>query len=129
MIITLAVPVLVWARTLTPGMRWTVTLYDIGRLLALISFVLISFQYVLSSKAKWIERGIGLGRLFEIHRKLGKVIVSLILAHPVLLLLPERLQGQAAPIGLLKILGLLTLLALFVAGGGAMLYGKVPMRY
>ena len=69
--IFVAIPVIFWARTLTAGMPLSNYLYDAGRFLALVGFVFILFQYVLSSRIRLIERGIGLDKLFLIHRKFG----------------------------------------------------------
>jgi len=64
-------PIFMWSRILTVGLPWPVYLYDVGRLFALTVFVLLVLQYVLSSRIKWIEKGIGLDRLFGIHRVCG----------------------------------------------------------
>ena len=124
-----ALPVFFWSRMLTGGLPWPAYLYEAGRLCAITGFVLLVFQYVLSSKIKWIERGIGLDRLFGIHKICGGIALALITAHPVLILLSERLQGYAAPIGFLKILGILTLALVWVTAGVALLYGRIPMSY
>jgi hypothetical protein len=68
MAVCVGMAALFWFRMLAAGVPWPVYLYDAGRLFALTGFVLLVFQYVLSSKIKWIERGIGLDRLFGIHR-------------------------------------------------------------
>ena len=129
MAVCVGLAVLMWSRMLARGLPWPVYLYDAGRLLALAGFVLLTFQYVLSSKIKWIEKGIGLDKLFAIHKRCGGLILAMTTAHPLSLLLSERLQGYATPMGLLKILGLITLLLIWVAAGAALLYGKIPIPY
>jgi len=129
MALFIGIPVFMWSRMLAGGLPWPVYLYDAGRLLALIGFVLIVFQYVLSSRIKWIEQGIGLDRLLGIHRRCGALIPALITAHPLLILVSERLQGLAAPLGFLKTIGLIALLLVWVTAGAAMLYGRVPLSY
>ena len=79
--VLIATPVLFWSRTLPWGLPWAVYLYSVGRLLALVGFVLIVLQYVLSSKIRWIEQGIGLDRMFVIHRLSGVVGLALVLLH------------------------------------------------
>jgi predicted ferric reductase len=118
-----------WARMLAGGLPWPVYLYDSGRLLALLAFILVTFQYVLSSRIKWIEKGIGLDKLFAIHKRSGGVILVIATAHPLMLLLSERLQGYATPWGFLKILGLITLLLIWVAAGVALLRNKIRLEY
>jgi len=121
--------VVFWARALAGGLPWPVYLYEAGRVLALMGFVLIAFQYLLSSKIKWVEKGIGLDRLFGIHKRCGAIILGIASAHPLLLLLSERLQGYSTPIGLLKVLGLIALLGIWATAGAAILYGRIPFTY
>jgi len=128
-VLSVAIPIIFWFRMLAAGLPWPVYLYDAGRLFALTGFVLLVFQYLLSSRIKWIERGIGLDRLFGIHRICGGIILALVTAHPLLILLSERLQGYAAPIGFLKVLGLIAILLVWATAGSALLYGRIPMSY
>ena len=53
------------------GIQVNAYLYEAGRLLALVGFMLILVQYVLSSRVRLIERSVGLDKLFLIHRKTG----------------------------------------------------------
>jgi predicted ferric reductase len=122
-------PIIFWAAALTGGLPRAVYLHEAGKLLGLVGFVLLLFQYVLSSKIKWIERGIGLDVLFRVHRKVGLIALVFIIAHPILLFISEKLQGYEAPMSILKVLGLVTLLLLLLAAGAALLYGVLPLKY
>ncbi len=97
---------------------------------SLFPFVLIFVQYVLSSRIKLIEKGIGLDRLFIIHRMCGKIGLILILIHPVLLFTGSRLQDNDfhffTP---LRIIGEITLFLLCLAAGAALIYKQVNMKY
>jgi len=129
MVFCVGLAVLFWSRLVAGGLPWPAYLYDAGRLLALTGFVLLTFQYVLSSKIRWIEKGIGLDRLLAIHKGCGVFIVLILTAHPLLLLLSERLQGYATPLGFLKILGLITLLVVWITAGAALLCGWTRIPY
>jgi predicted ferric reductase len=129
MVVLIALPVIFWAATLTPGLPWAVYLHEMGKLLGLIGFVLLLFQYVLSSKIKWVERGIGLDVLFRMHSKVGLIAVIFITAHPALFFISEKLQGYEAPMSILKVLGVITLLLLLLAACAALLYGVLPVKY
>jgi predicted ferric reductase len=129
MIFCLAVPGLSWAKALMPGLPWSVYLYEGGRLLALLAFVLMFFQFVLSSKIPWVERGLGPGTLFKLHRRWGLIAFVLILSHPALLLLSERLQGYASAMSPVKILGAVTLVILCAAVLAALLSRRLPLTY
>ncbi len=124
----LAVPGLSWARALMPGLPWSVYLYEGGRLLALLAFVLMFFQFVLSAKIPWVERGLGPGTLFKLHRGWGLIAFGMILCHPVFLLLSERLQGYASAMSPLKVLGVLTLIVLGAAVLAALLSRRLHLK-
>lgn len=124
-----AFPLVFWAQTLERGLPWPVFLYDTGRLLSLLLFVLVFFQYILSSGIKWIEKGIGLDALLNLHRIIGVTIFFAVPVHPLLLLVSERLQGYETPFTFMKILGVASLLLIWAGAGVAMLYGKVNMKY
>jgi len=129
MIFCLAVPGLSWARALMPGLPWSVYLYEGGRLLALLAFVLMFFQFVLSSKIPWVERGLGAGTLFQLHKRWGLVAFVLILSHPVLLLLSERLQGYSSAMTPVKVLGAATWVILCAAVLAALLSRRLHLKY
>ena len=52
MVLTLAVPTVVWARSQPPMLPLRAFLRPAGRLLALLGFILVFYQYVLSSRIK-----------------------------------------------------------------------------
>ncbi|MCX5879983.1 MAG: ferric reductase-like transmembrane domain-containing protein [Deltaproteobacteria bacterium] len=128
MIFCLAVPGLSWANALMPSLPWSVYLYEGGRLLALLAFVLMFFQFVLSARIPWLERGLGPGTLFKLHRRWGLIAFVLILSHPALLLLSERLQGYASAMSPIKILGAFTLVVLCAAVLAALLSRRLHLK-
>lgn len=130
MVLFIIFPLLFWARTLSFGLGLPFAIYDIGRFLSIVGFVLIFFQFVLSSKIKLIERGIGLDKLFRIHRILGVMGFASILIHPTVLLISDLLQDiRPSFTNPLKIVGAFALLLLSIAVVAAILYGKVKIRY
>lgn len=128
MFFCLAVPGMSWAKAVMPGLPWSVYLYEAGRLLALLAFVLILFQYVLVSKIRWIERGLGPTALFKLHRRWGVIAFVLLLSHPALLILSERFQGYSSPMSPVKILGVVTLVVLSAAALAALLARRLHLK-
>lgn len=122
-------PGFTWAKALVPGLPWGVYLYDAGRLSALLAFVLMFFQFVLSSRIPWVERRLGPAALFKIHKRWGLTAFVLILSHPVLLLVSERLQGYASAMSLLKVLGVAALAALVAAVPAALLSRRLHLNF
>jgi len=101
-------------------------LYRIGRYLALVGFVLILIQYVLSSRIRLVEKRAGLDKLFIIHRKIGMLGLILIFFHPISLFAYNGLEGYNL---FWKFVGIFTLLILLVAAGAAILYAKLRLKY
>ena len=124
----LAVPGLSWAKAQMPGLPWSVYLYEGGRLLALFALALMFFQFVLSSKIPWVERGMGPAALFKVHRRWGLIAFALIVSHPALLLISERLQGYASAMSPVKVLGALTLVVLCAAVLAALLSRRLHLK-
>ncbi len=60
-------------------------IYEIGKAFALMGFMMIGMQFILSSRRKWIERPFGLDMVFSYHKAMAVLAGVLILAHPVLL--------------------------------------------
>ncbi len=118
-----------WLKTQAGGLPWQVYIHETGRFLALSGFVLLLFQYIFSSRLKFIERGTGLDWMLGIHKPLGLITLSAVTLHPLLIFISERLQGYSTPFGFLKLVGLTSLLLLWVTAGSAMLFSRVRMRY
>jgi predicted ferric reductase len=54
-------------------------------LTALIAIAILSMQFVLSARLRWIERHFGLDKIMLFHRFMAISVVALLLAHPLLL--------------------------------------------
>jgi predicted ferric reductase len=128
-LLILAIPCAYWIIGLAPASTMPVFVYDFGRLCALVVFVLIFFQYLLSARIKWTEKGIGLDRMLMIHKRSGLIVLFLILGHPLLMNLSERWQGFSSPFHVFKLLGLVTLLLLVLSAGAALLYERLRLKY
>lgn len=145
----LVLPISIWSKTLNhdfpkdigTNIYVGVYLYDLGRFLAVLGFILIFIQFALSSKIKLIENGIGLDRLIRLHRILGIIGLVFIITHPIALYSGNLLQIydiQEFSIYLknmflenifLKMVGFVSLIILCVSAGIAILYKYVKMKY
>ena len=108
------------------AVNFKIHLYNASRYLSIAGFILIFIQYVLSSKIKFIEKPLGLDKLFVIHRKVGILGLILVLSHPVLLFIYNGLDGYSS---LFKALGTIALIILLISAGVALLYVKLRMKY
>jgi predicted ferric reductase len=122
-------PVVFWAVRLPAGMPWTLYLYSTGQLLALVGFTLLLYQYILSSRIKGLERGIGRGKLVKLHRNLGVVGLVVIVFHPVFIFLPDLLEGYGVYLGPLQTIGVIALGILIVGSLSALLGRALKWKY
>lgn len=83
----------------------------------LLGITILSLQFVLASRARWIERGVGLDTILRLHRAMGILAVVVLAAHPVLIaaafdywaLLTTFDQSPAVNVGKLSLLLMLGL--------------------
>lgn len=107
-----------------------VYLHDFSRFLAVIGFVIIFIQFILSSRIKLIESGIGLDKLFRIHRIFGIVGFVFILIHPLALFISDKLQGYDSKLFTpLKTIGVVSLILLSISALSAILFGLIKIKY
>jgi predicted ferric reductase/mono/diheme cytochrome c family protein len=126
-----------WLQSLEPSTAATVTLstifYGTIRFLALVGFVLVLFQYVLSSKIKWIEKDIGLDKLFRIHKTCGIIGMIFVLIHPIVLVTSGKIQSYEISQSSVRLaavsIGVLTLSILCATGSSALLHRRLNLKY
>lgn len=127
-VVLLAIPVVEWARVSFLTVQWPTILYDASRVLAVLGFVVLFFQYVLASRVRAFERSLGLDRLIHAHRTTGIAALALLLLHGVLYTTYELALGFLS-LGWQKLLGIGALLLLIVVAGAALLWKAWGWRY
>ena len=60
-------------------------IYTFAKNLALVAFTILSLQFVVSARFKWIERPFGLNILFHFHKAMAILASLLLVSHPILL--------------------------------------------
>src|SRR5690606_20465038 len=65
-------------------------LYHLGRAAALMGFVLLAFQVVLTSRWKLLDRLFAIDRTTNFHKRMGVLAACLLTADPVLIMLGSR---------------------------------------
>jgi predicted ferric reductase len=122
MALFIAIPIIFWM----PGFLAVTELTDypcaIGRIIALIGFVLVLFQVALTSRLPWLERAFGLDKLVGVHRVVGVTGFSFMLSHPILHSLSDLLALGTVELKWPMIFGLTALLVVLVTAGSAILY-------
>ena len=84
--------------------------YMLARLLALLGFVLIFYQFVLTARLPFLEAALKRPKMVKTHRSLGKAGFVMVLAHGVIMLLLDPTLYLENTLGLIA----LTLLAIAV---------------
>lgn len=64
--------------------------YEVGLSVALVGFAMLLMQFVLASRAKWLDRDFEMGLVYQFHRATGMIAGALLLAHPLLLAAARR---------------------------------------
>jgi predicted ferric reductase len=124
-----AIPTVFWVSGFLASESLTDYPCAIGRLLALVGFVLVLFQIALSSRLKWIERNIGLDKLFGIHRTAGVIGFAFMLSHPIFHFSSDLLSLGTVILLWPMAIGLTALLIVIVTAGSAILYRRLRLRY
>lgn len=101
----LAFPAVVWAQYAWWEPIWPDSLVEVSRLLALLGFVLLFLQFVLSSRIRLFESELGLDRLYVAHRAVGVAALSMLVLHGLLYTVFELSLGFLS-LGLYKLLGI-----------------------
>lgn len=127
-LVLLAIPVIEWARVSYLAVQWPTILYDASRLLAVLGFVVLFFQYVLASRVRAFESSLGLDRLIQVHRKTGIAALALLFLHGVLYSSYELALGFLT-LGWQKLLGIGALVLLIAVAGAAILWKSLGWRY
>jgi predicted ferric reductase len=125
----LAATIMLWWRSLYPGLPFSSRINDVGRLMGITGFVILPLQMALGSRIKALDRNIGLDRLLLFHRTIGIIIAGVILVHPLMITISEQASGFAIPFGPTKGTGLIAISALFAAVGASLIIRRFFSRY
>ncbi len=129
MALFVVIPIIFWI----PGFLAVTDFTDypcaIGRILALIGFVLVLFQVALSSRLPWLERTLGLDKLLGVHRVVGVTGFSFMLSHPILHFSSDLLALGTVILKWPMIFGLTAFVVVLITAGSAILYGKLHLKY
>ena len=125
----IAIPVYFWMPAFLATDMATDYPCVIGRLLALVGFILILFQVVLSSRLKWIERNLGQDKLLGTHKTAGVIGFAFMLSHPVLHASSDLLAQGYVTLKWPMIFGLIAVLMALVTVGSAILFGRLSLKY
>jgi DMSO/TMAO reductase YedYZ heme-binding membrane subunit len=114
------VPTLVWLGPAVEGLaeagdRAAVYVYFPARLMALVGFVLMFYQFVLSARMSILEHVFSRPNLVRAHRTLGKIGFLLILFHGLLMIVVDFLDFGALIFTWQKLLGMGALFLLITA--------------
>ncbi|MBD3184810.1 hypothetical protein GF312_21185 [Candidatus Poribacteria bacterium] len=125
-------PLIFWVQDMIPRLYepyYISIMTEAARMLALVGFIFLLFQYIMSSRLRFIERGMGMDKLLALHRKTGIIGLILILIHPALLYVGPFIQGYIPGFPPWKIVGIVALSIMIVTAGAAILYSRISIKY
>ena len=102
------------------------TLRLMGHLLAVLGLTFIFMQFVLISRAKFLEKALGRKNMLNYHRLFGKTGILLIFLHAVLILAFQGLAFGRINLHLFMVIGIISLAGFFAI---AVKYMKWGMAY
>ncbi|MCF7929724.1 MAG: ferric reductase-like transmembrane domain-containing protein [Spirochaetales bacterium] len=105
-------PLVFWARDGLYFDSVYIVLYNFARAGGLIGLLLMFVQFSISERIPFLERGIGLDRLYQVHVRIGIVAGVLILLHALVLILQELVSSGLISLYFSKTLGIVAFLAL-----------------
>ena len=113
-------PLFVWAGHTIQGFaeaadRAAIYFYFPARLFALVGFVLMFYQFILSARMSFLEHIFSRPKLLGAHRNLGKTGFLLILFHGVLMIVVDYLDFGALIFTWQKLIGMFALFLLIIA--------------
>lgn len=113
-------PITVWLHSVYPiynamGMGWFTMLYLPARALGLVGFVLMVYQFVMSSRFRIMETAFTRPVMFQLHKNLGIIGFLIILLHGLFMLLFDIIVAGEIQLGAPRIAGIIALVLLIIA--------------
>jgi predicted ferric reductase len=124
----LAVPVVAWAQNAWFEPVWPDSLVEVSRLLALLGYVILFVQFVLSSRIRLFEAELGLDRLYVVHRAAGVTALTMLFLHGALYTTFELALGFIS-LSAEKLLGVLALVILILVAAIALAWKAFHWSY
>lgn len=100
-----------------------------SHLLAVMGFVFIFMQFILSSRIKLIEEGFGLDRMLNYHRYFGRIGLFLVILHALLIFVYQLFAGDVINNILSMWAGIIALIGFTVTAALAAAYKKLHLAY
>ena len=109
-------------------------------MLTLAAFFLMLGQFLLVRGARFVTGGVRFSRLLSLHKLIGYSVVSLLLAHPFMIVLPRSFEGGVSPVEALTkilttidspgvVLGMISWVLMFVIGATSLLRERLGLDY
>ncbi|MFP4113797.1 MAG: ferric reductase-like transmembrane domain-containing protein [Spirochaetota bacterium] len=125
----LAVPIVAWAQIASLVPNVAVVAQQLAWLFGVLGFVILFFQFVLSSRVRFLEADVGLDRMIHLHRLTGVVGLSLVVLHFAAVAVFELIEFGYLNLTLLKFSGTLGLLVILLVAFAALFYKRIGWRY
>lgn len=133
----IAVPTLMCVSGGTPGRTW---LKEFLSLITILGFSMMLGQLYLTRIRSAFTRSMKLPRVIRLHKAIGYLLVSVILLHPLFIVLPRYQEAGASPVAsfitmvtefdnLGIVLGLAAYALMLLLGLTAMFRSKMPITY
>ncbi len=104
-------------------------LNDLGILFAALGLLLLFFQFVFSSRIRFIEYGFGLDKMMRWHRLFGRIGLALILLHAIFIVYYRLSLFGDTFFTVFILVGIIALVGFMVTGALASQYRRIGLAY
>ncbi len=109
-------------------------------MLTLAAFFLMLGEFLLTRGARFLTHGVRFSRLLRLHKVIGYSVVALLLAHPLMIVLPRAFEGGVSPMDALAtilttlhsegvVLGMISWVLMLVIGVTSLLRARLGLDY
>lgn len=129
LLFALVVTVVVWFRISDLTFSFNYNLRNFSHLFAVVGFVFILFQFILSARVKWLEQLLGLDKMLFLHKRYGVVGWTLIFLHLLLILVYEVVEFGSILFWAGKYYGLTAFILMTITAFTAKYYKNLKLSY
>jgi predicted ferric reductase len=122
-------PLIFWLQEILYAQAAATIIYLLSRMFALVGFVALFLQFLIGAKLKVLERGIGLDKMFKLHRKMGIGGWTLVFLHLTVMLIFELGIIGSLSLSIPKLVGIVSFMLLTLTALVALFYKRFGMRY
>ncbi len=122
-------PLIFWIQEILYAQAAATVIYLLSRMFALVGFIALFLQFLIGAKLKVLEKGVGLDKMFKLHRRMGIGGWSLVFLHLSVMLIFELGIIGSLSLSIPKLVGIIAFMLLTLTAVVALFYKPLGMKY